>query len=151
MSVDILGTNCDQCRSRVQCCFTSTETVRLIRTESPGRPPRLPHSSRTLRDISPLHKDQDVGLSSPAQTPRNIEISVIHRWTPVLAVLLWDLGRKRIHPTELLWCSKRGDRLRSSYKKLCVELPIVSSLRIRRIQDSMERNIDIIIWTRFTT
>ena len=41
MSVDILGTNCDQCRSMVQCCFTSTETVRLSRTESPGRPPRL--------------------------------------------------------------------------------------------------------------
>ena len=30
-----LGTNCDQCLSMVQCCFTSTETVRLIRTESP--------------------------------------------------------------------------------------------------------------------
>ena len=28
MSVDILGTNCDQCLSMVQCCFTSTETVR---------------------------------------------------------------------------------------------------------------------------
>ena len=48
MSVDILGTNCDQCLSMVQCCFTSTETVRLIRTESPGRPPRLSHSSWTL-------------------------------------------------------------------------------------------------------
>ena len=48
MSVDILGTNCDQCRSMVQCCFTSTETVRLIMTESPGRPPRLSHSSWTL-------------------------------------------------------------------------------------------------------
>ena len=35
--VDILGTNCDQCRSTVQCCFTSTETIRLIRTESPGK------------------------------------------------------------------------------------------------------------------
>ena len=34
--------------SIVQCCFTSTETVRLIRTESPGRPPRLSHSSRAL-------------------------------------------------------------------------------------------------------
>ena len=33
MSVDILGTNFDQCLSMVQCCFTSTETVRLIRTE----------------------------------------------------------------------------------------------------------------------
>ena len=51
MPVDILGTNCDQCRSTVQlwCCFTSTETVRLVRTESPGRPPRLSHSSWTLR------------------------------------------------------------------------------------------------------
>ena len=48
MSVDILGTNCDQFRSMVQCCFTSTETIRLIRTESAGRPPRLPHSSWTL-------------------------------------------------------------------------------------------------------
>ena len=48
MSVDILGTNCDQCRSTVQCCFTSTEPVRLIRTKSPGRPPRLSHSSWAL-------------------------------------------------------------------------------------------------------
>ena len=48
MSVDILGTNRDQCVCLVQCCFTSTETVRLIRTGSPGRPPRLSHSSRTL-------------------------------------------------------------------------------------------------------
>ena len=43
--VDILGTNCDQCVCMVQCCFTSTETIRLIRTESPGRPSRLSHSS----------------------------------------------------------------------------------------------------------
>ena len=43
--VDILGTNCDQCRSTVQCCFTSTETVKLTRTGSPGRPPPLSHSS----------------------------------------------------------------------------------------------------------
>ena len=43
--VDILGTNCDQCLSMVQCCFTSTETVRVIRTGGPGRPPRLSHSS----------------------------------------------------------------------------------------------------------
>ena len=48
MSADILGTNCDQCVSMVQCCFTSTETVRLIRTGSPGRPPRLSHSCWTL-------------------------------------------------------------------------------------------------------
>ena len=46
--VDILGTKCDQCVCMVQRCFTSTETIRLIRTGSPGRPPRLSHSSWTL-------------------------------------------------------------------------------------------------------
>ena len=45
---DILETNCDQCVCMVQCCSISTETVRLIRTGSPGRPPRLSHSSWTL-------------------------------------------------------------------------------------------------------
>ena len=35
MSAEILGTNCYQCLSMVQCCFTSTETVRLIRTKKP--------------------------------------------------------------------------------------------------------------------
>ena len=37
--VDILVTNCDQCLSMVQCCFTSTETVRFIREgrRGPGR------------------------------------------------------------------------------------------------------------------
>ena len=48
MSADILGTNCGQCLSMVQCCFTSTETVRLIRTGSPGWLPQLSHSSWTL-------------------------------------------------------------------------------------------------------
>ena len=52
MSVDILGTNCDQCRrSMVQCCFTSTETVRVIRTKAQGRPHRLSHSSWTLTTV----------------------------------------------------------------------------------------------------
>ena len=48
MLVDILGTNCDQCWSMVQYCFTSTETVRLVRMESPGRPPQISHSSWTF-------------------------------------------------------------------------------------------------------
>ena len=43
--VDIFGTNCDQCVSTVQCCFTSSETIRLIRTGNPGQPPRLSHGS----------------------------------------------------------------------------------------------------------
>ena len=41
----LLGTSCDQCRSMVQYSFTSTETRRLVRTDSPARPPRLSHSS----------------------------------------------------------------------------------------------------------
>ena len=49
MSVDILGTSCDQCQSTVQWqIFTSAETRRLIRTDSPGCPPRLSHSSWTM-------------------------------------------------------------------------------------------------------
>ena len=50
MSVDILGTSWDQCESMVQYeyIFTSTETRRLVRTDSPGRPPRLSHSSWTM-------------------------------------------------------------------------------------------------------
>ena len=52
---DILETNCDQCRSMLQCCFTSTETMWLIRTESPGRPPRLSHSSWALYGTGTHH------------------------------------------------------------------------------------------------
>ena len=48
MSADILGTSWDQCRSMVQYSFMSTETRRLVRTDSPGRPPRLSHSSWTM-------------------------------------------------------------------------------------------------------
>jgi len=49
VSVDILGTSWDQCVSMVQYCLTSTETMRLVRTDSPGRPPRFSrHSSWTL-------------------------------------------------------------------------------------------------------
>ena len=60
--VDILGTNCDQCLSMVQCCFTSTETVRLIRTGSPGRPPRL--SLTQLLNSGRLHKTQKNDLKT---------------------------------------------------------------------------------------
>ena len=54
MSVDILGTSWDQCRSMVQYSFTSTETRRLVRTDSPGRPPRLSHNSWTMTTGSVL-------------------------------------------------------------------------------------------------
>ena len=48
MSIGILRASWDQRVNMVQYSFTSTETVRLVRTESPGRPPRLLHSSWTL-------------------------------------------------------------------------------------------------------
>ena len=60
--VDILGTNCDQCVCMVQCCFTSSETIRLIRDGSPGWPPRLSHSSGALR---------------PPPAPRTINTEVV--------------------------------------------------------------------------
>jgi len=41
----------------VQCCFTSTETVRLIRTEGPGRPPRLLDFHTALK----FRTDHDTG------------------------------------------------------------------------------------------
>ena len=50
VSVDILGTSCDQCWSMVQYSFMSMETRRLVRTDSPGRPPRLSHSSWTMKE-----------------------------------------------------------------------------------------------------
>ena len=56
MSADILGTSWDQCRSMVQYSFTSTETRRLVRTDSPGRPPRLSYSSWTMKASEVGHK-----------------------------------------------------------------------------------------------
>ena len=52
MSVDILGTSWDQCRSMVQYSLMSTETIRLVRMDSPGRPPRLSHSSWTMKILN---------------------------------------------------------------------------------------------------
>ena len=69
MSVDILGTTCDQCRSMVQCCFMSTETVRLVRPESP-------HSSWTLmgyrrvHNVLHLHSQGWACLAMPPPCPR---------------------------------------------------------------------------------
>ena len=48
MSADI---SWDQCVSTVQCCFTSTETIKLVRSDNPGRPPRLSHSSWTMAEL----------------------------------------------------------------------------------------------------
>ena len=63
MSVDILRTSWDQCVSVVQYCFTSTETIRLVRTDSPGRPLQLSHSSWTMWCFYTDYWDVDGSLS----------------------------------------------------------------------------------------
>ena len=76
MSVDILGTNCGQCLSMGQCCFTSTETVRLLRTESPGRPPHI------VPELSSLH---NYALSMFHKTGcRHSRVTVSTAWTSFL-------------------------------------------------------------------
>ena len=55
LSVDIWGTSWDQCRSMVQYSFTSRETRRLVRMDSPGQPPWLSHTSWTMMLFSPRH------------------------------------------------------------------------------------------------
>ena len=55
MSVGILATNCDQCVSLVQCCFTSTETIRLIRDGDP----RTATSTFTQLLSSKIQPDDD--------------------------------------------------------------------------------------------
>ena len=88
MSVDILGTNCDQCRSMVQCCFMSTETVRLIRTERPGLPPWLSHSSWSLKcdmmQFCLIYADQYNCIIRIYLIRREMELSS-HSWTDLLS------------------------------------------------------------------
>ena len=73
MSVDILGTSCDQCRSMVRYSFTSTETRRLVvRTDSPGRPPRLSHSSWTMIASTYSSATDVYCISEPT---RNVSVS----------------------------------------------------------------------------
>ena len=76
MSVDILGTSCDQCRSMVQYSFTSTETRRLVRTDSPGRPPRLSHSSWTMLYVHRNYRFiRDESSGRPSRHPTQLQSS----------------------------------------------------------------------------
>ena len=65
MSVDILWTSCDQCRSMVQQFFTSTETRRLVRTDSSGRPPRLSHRASRFGLAVSRGTSIRIGFGSP--------------------------------------------------------------------------------------
>ena len=105
MSVDILGTSCDQCRSMVQYSFTSTETRRLVRTDSPGRPPRLSHNSWTIEDCVRIFFPFQASLTSN-RTKRTLRgISKGGNWRSLMKKLNLRLicavpfgvgGRKRI-------------------------------------------------------
>ena len=94
MSVDILGTSWDQCRSMVQYSFTSTETRSLVRTDSPGRPPRLSHSSWTMAPCrgpgSSFKRSCVWGMTRRAYC-------VLHKQT-VLPWCLYILTPKRLAP-----------------------------------------------------
>ena len=86
MSVDIWGTNCSQCVSMVQCCFTSIETVSLIRTGSWGRLPRLSHSSWAELCFSVLVKIFQIALShylQPTNPHLDASVACVKRYTAI--------------------------------------------------------------------
>ena len=104
-----------------RCCFTSTETVRLIRDGSPRRPPRLSHSSwartrfvqccftstettRTIRDGSPGRPPR-LSHSSRALTLflLLLLIAFIQRYSPLSTdsphshVILHDVSARSVY------------------------------------------------------
>ena len=97
-SVGTLGTNWDQRVSMVQYCFTSTETVRLVRTDSPRRPPRLSRSSWTMTGIRQDYTDfvprekPDVKPDSPSSYVINHR-HAFRRWRVRWSWLWTDNGR----------------------------------------------------------
>ena len=90
MSLDILGTSWDQCVSMVQYCFTSTETIRLVRTESPGRPLRLSHNLWTpsyLTILCVICKGQPVQCCVVASFA-TVSKCTVYRFSRLLLLLL---------------------------------------------------------------
>ena len=99
MSVDILGTSWYQCRSMVQYSFTSTETRRLVRTDSPGRPPRLSHSSWTMTTESRIHIYIYIGPVGVRY--RSNETNFQYRYT---LMYMWQVTAKYTHTLPMwLW------------------------------------------------
>ena len=86
--VDILGTNCDQCVSMVLCCFRSTETIRLIRTGSPGRPSELCYATDSKEHSISVH------LSTYAvRTLRNVWALI--PGSNVICEPVWPSGKQK--------------------------------------------------------
>ena len=110
MSVDILGTSCDQCRSMVQYSFTSTETRRLVRTGSPGRPPPLSH---TL-----LNYDLSLSREKTPETNKKQQQKGRHKNCPQLLLLLFFVWRNDVGDFRLVdWLEFAQHVLRSKYPK----------------------------------
>ena len=90
MSIDILGTSWDQCWSMVQHSFTSMETRRLIKMDSPGQPPQLSHSSWTMNDSERFHVPEIGSIWN-----QNRKLWFCHHYIQeclVYGLLLWGRG-----------------------------------------------------------
>ena len=111
MSVDILGTSWDQCRSMVQYSVTSTETRRLVRTDSPGRPPPLSHSSWTMTFHYPVRRPRRQTKNKKGRH-KNCAIIII---ILCVCVCVWrnDVGDFRL----VDWLEFAQHVLRSKYPK----------------------------------
>ena len=85
----------------VQCSFTSTETRRLVRTDSPGRPPRLSHSYVLSSPHPPTHIHIRAGKSLPGflrQSGKPVRMQIketTRRLLPNLEQALSRLGDQR--------------------------------------------------------
>ena len=96
--------------SMVQYCFTSTETMRLVRTDSPGRPPRLsapePWSTRPIYSFSIKCPDQRTPLAG--LQPRPLDLwSCATEQTCTLRVGVWKAKPKQqsaVFSCRLWWC-----------------------------------------------
>ena len=75
MSVDILGTNWSVPKHGSLLLY-GLRTVRLIRTESPGRPPRLSHSSWTLEPNPLIRLLRDLFRPTICQGSRDLSFSL---------------------------------------------------------------------------
>ena len=75
---------------QVQCCFTSTETVGLLRTGSQGRPPRLLHNTMLIY----IYIDIDIEIEIYIE--RDIYINMVCIYILLNAILLGQKHNLRI-------------------------------------------------------
>ena len=140
MSVDILRTSWDQCRSMVQYSFTSTETKRLVRTDSPGRPPRLSHSSWTMRHSVPtclLYTTiGQLLIVVLQQTGRHCD-TMFGRWR-IVATTTWALT-ENIRVMDFEVNSWQNDEASESDEQYMVILVLWGGHSINRLQCSTDR------------